>query len=384
MHDSKQDTSAAMYIITFKPKGYIVVSATKKTYPVLAYSKNTKFDVHHLPGGLAVWFVSSAARIQTIKLSKSIQDTGKVGQAWSAAVQPQVVSPCNKTVTGQNCGSGGNPPPPTIPPNKPGKTEHIQKGPFIQVQWDQNAPFNDLVFWNGSTITLDPYILHTAEDFPGKNLCPAGEPCPAGCVAVAMAQIMHYWKYPAYYNWSAMPDQVLITPSYSHGKKSPEAKLMRDIGINVKMDYGTNGSGADPKNIKSALVNDFGYNSSMKYVDHFDKQKIIANLNKGEPVILSGWRTKKKVYLFFTKYEHGHTWDVDGYKKTIYTTIWNPGTPQQYKTTTTNGTYLHFNWGWGDNSYWGGWYANSFSPNHDSHNYKYNHDMVINIKSPSN
>mgnify|MGYP002279749081 CR=1 FL=1 len=45
----------AFYVITFKPKGFVIVSATKKESPVLAYSENSKFDKNNLRGGIVDW-----------------------------------------------------------------------------------------------------------------------------------------------------------------------------------------------------------------------------------------------------------------------------------------------------------------------------------------
>lgn len=51
----------------------------------------------------------------------------------------------------------------------------------------------------------------------------------------------------------------------------------------------------------------------------------------------------------------------DGYRRTISTLIYNPGTVYEYETYVVSAFYLSMNWGW--NGDFDGWYLyNDFSP----------------------
>lgn len=97
----------------------------------------------------------------------------------------------------------------------------------------------------------------------------------AGCVAVAMAQIMYYHKCPlqghgkktystshygsltanfgeTFYQWEEMSDTL-------HELNPAVAKLILHCGISVKMQYGPNGSGAYSSDVPDALHHHFYY-----------------------------------------------------------------------------------------------------------------------------
>lgn len=138
---------------------------------------------------------------------------------------------------------------------------------LLTTMWGQDTPYNDLI-QNG---------------------------CPAGCVPVAMAQIMKYHKKPAGYMWNAMSDYYFTTQS------APEvAELLKEIGTKAKTEYSLDGSSTALSNAKKVLV-DYGYSSS-SIVDH-SMFTVQANLFTRKPVIGSGIDLNSKV---------GHAWVYDG------------------------------------------------------------------------
>ena len=64
-------------------------------------------------------------------------------------------------------------------------TEIYTKGPLLNTEWYQTGGFNDDL----------PYISCNGSNFQVY----------AGCVPIAMAQVMKYYQHPTNYNWSAMP-----------------------------------------------------------------------------------------------------------------------------------------------------------------------------------
>ena len=193
---------------------------------------------------------------------------------------------------------------------------------MLATLWHQNAPYNNLCpeeGWNG----------HSA----------------AGCVAVAMAQIMRHHQYPetvmpagipAYtpprigqeqaalpaisFDWASMSD--------SYGSKDDAtavATLIRYCGQAVQMDYASSSSAASDRDAMYAFKHYFGYDEDMRILlpssyTIAEWDEIIYNeLKENRPVMYSGRNT----------YFGGHEFVVDGYDGA--------------------GLY-HVNWGWGGGS----------------------------------
>ena len=204
---------------------------------------------------------------------------------------------------------------------------------ILETKWGQSAPFNNLC--NGNV---------------------------AGCVAVAMAQIMYKHKYPSSYSWSNML-KTYQTNGYTTTQANAVAKLIRDCGISVNMDYGTDASAAKSCDAAWALAHKFGYNPNIKYCmrNYFSQNKweqiILEELKEERPILYSGKMSDE---------EAGHAFVLDGYDG--------------------NGFY-HFNWGWkgsgvnpnyGNESYFK---LTSLTPKtgNTTSDYTYNQSMVCQI-----
>ena len=181
--------------------------------------------------------------------------------------------------------------------------------PLMTTKWNQHSPYN----------LLCPY--DEVNDAPSVT----------GCVATAMAQIMKYHEYPSAYNWSLMKDE------YDSGDESDAAqevaKVMKDAGESVYMEYSANGSFAKDDCVSEVLRNVFGYDLSTEFVGraHYSAQEwdelIYDNLKNKMPVFYSGSAIDLDNSDGSLKgVEAGHSFVVDGYDgKGLY----------------------HVNWGWG-------------------------------------
>ena len=191
-----------------------------------------------------------------------------------------------------------------------------------------------------------PHLVSTTwnQGEPFNNLCPtdAGGRSVTGCVATAMSQIINYHQCPATYGigthsytwnnktlsfdysttrfrWSNMLDSY--TGSYTTSQANAVATLMYAAGVSVNMNYSSSQSGAVSIRVPSALVNNFGFAKSARYVsrDCFtanDWDNLIYNeLAAGRPVIYNGQSQMG-----------GHSFVCDGYD---------------------GNSYYHINWGWG-------------------------------------
>ena len=214
--------------------------------------------------------------------------------------------------------------------------------PLLNCLWDQLAPYN--------------------------LLCPVydGIRCPAGCVAVAMAEIMYYYKWPVgvvdsippYINMynsrlvEGLPATTfkwdMMKPSYSSDETDENAyavaELLRYCGQAVDMCYETDGSGAYSSDVLKALIERFKYSRQTELVykcdfSSYDWDEMIYNeLASGRPVCYGGDRTLDGSHAFVCDgYKDGYyhiNWGVagyyDGYFKLSLLSMEEPGLNNQY------------------------------------------------------
>ena len=174
---------------------------------------------------------------------------------------------------------------------------------LLKTKWHQDSPFNDLMPMVGT------------------------EKCPAGCVAIACAQIMQYCKKPASPSFNGIPcswdtmgkvcryDDL---NGYSAEGATQVAAFLKHIGHRslCYIRYDIKGSGGYADGVVRTLKH-YGY-SNVKKVTGFgntNQAKASKMLSRGLPVYLDG-----------SDYHHGggHAWVIDG--------EWNG--------------YFHCNWGW--------------------------------------
>ncbi|MDR2594614.1 MAG: C10 family peptidase [Fibromonadaceae bacterium] len=222
--------------------------------------------------------------------------------------------------------------------------------PLVRVEWGQGAPFNNSLKDKGCT----------DDEGEIKN----GGRVLVGCVAVAVAHIISYWKYPTKigkysFDWAKMNEYTGNTDpldypymaqthisSASASIQSQVANLMERIGSGVNMDYGCNESGAGKHSGANFLLA-YGYSLykmtnnhvSLPILVSYDSKTAIASIKRKEPLIARGC-SKKDNGIFFTSYGKCHQWVIDGYiPRQTTTTI--EGKPISF-----DDDYIHHNWGW--------------------------------------
>lgn len=156
--------------------------------------------------------------------------------------------------------------------------------------------------------------------------------CVSGCVASAMAQVMHFWRHPEhgygsytyvdslgcgqtltvdfqnhYYDWDNMLNDYEGV-KYSDAQAYSVAQLMYDCGVSVDMKYGKDASGASSVKQPRALSTHFGYDCSaqMHFRDFYTLDEwttmFKTELSAGRPILVSGYN-----------YRLGHAFVCDGY-----------------------------------------------------------------------
>ena len=286
---------------------YVIVSGDKRQYDILGYSEDGLFPVEDIPCCMAYMLGEFCREYDYLSGLGSFPTFNETESYQPASDQERT-------------------------PRRAAYTSCI-----LQTKWGQGKPYNNKC--NG-------------------NL--------AGCVAVAMAQIMYYHKYPSTYSWSNM--LTSYSSSYTTTQANAVATLIKDCGEAVHMDYGKDGSSAKSFDAAWALAHKFYYNQNIKYYkkDYFPQ-------SEWENIILNELRNKRPVLYGGHNGETddkgaGHAFVLDGYDG--------------------NG-YYHFNWGW---------HGNGVNPNYSSgeksyfmltslkpkegnsmHDYTYNQDMVCQI-----
>lgn len=357
-----------MYIINYDGGGFTIISATKSFYPILAYSDNSTISIDNIRNineGLTIW----AEEVElAIKQSESLPEdvSSKIRNLWSAYETKEVdfsnttqsftpeqymrfyqrmselytlcpgysfgpltsaqnfLSPEEYTVLLNRAISYGSPPECTIVGYKYKPVQEI--GPLIGTEWHQDYPYNTLI--------------------PNQYL--------AGCVTIAMAQIMRFHQVPLNYNWNNMPN---------HNATIDTQTLIYNISQAAEVDYGSDGSSSNIDKAQDAFSS-MGYNATKKDHDMQDVQYEL--LVRKRPVYMRGMR---KVNLINWK---GHAWVCEGARyidRTVnyfveyqladsYSSLGGPSWQNPTSSSGWNSLYFYLNWGWGPN-YGNGWFGST-------------------------
>ena len=284
VNDSHDNPS--IYIFSYDgSQGFMLLPADDNVMPLLGFSEDGVFDPDNIPPALQYW------------LSGYSEDISDVA---------------------------------THPENAVRKVKRLVEREeipvMVQANWDQNAPYNKY---------CPPWEIGGFYD-----------PSKAGCVAVAIAEMTSYWRYPGKgygfisYNWyrdSVGPileldaDSIYIdwyqildsyyNVSYTEEQAENVAQLIRICAYLAHSDFGPNNTGAKAEAITPRIVENLGFHNSAKqgFRSHFDEDEweemMYQSLKNYGPIVYSGYEGMS-----------GHCFVMDGYRD--------------------NG-YFHFNWGWG-------------------------------------
>ena len=279
----------AAYVFNSGDNGYIILSADDIAYPVLGYSDNSKFDVNNINPELKYWLETYGRQIE-----------------WAQQNNASVAANGPKA-----------------------NAEWSAVAPLVKSKWDQDTPFND-----------DCPVSQNKKTY-------------SGCVAVSMAQVMNYFKYPEIgegiiryttqtlnkrlslnlgqkaFDWDNMLN-TYVSGQYDEAQGAAVAYLMKCCGYSVEMNYGLSASGASGMDIAPALKKYFKYDGNCRSVSRVIysssewMQMVYDNLKNIGPIVINGQ----------SPLSGGHSFVCDGYDG--------------------NG-YFHINWGWSGMS--DGYYA---------------------------
>lgn len=322
-------TGEAAFYVFNTSTGYAIVSADDCVTPILGYSYEGPFDVDNIPIQMQDYLNGFMKQIEYGVTHHLVADDNTAAQWERVRTTGRITD---------------------------GRDAH-EVLPLLRVRWNQNCGYN----------------AHCPADDEAVYTC--GHVW-AGCVATAMAQIMHYWRYPergqgshsyvpsthpeygelfvdfssTTYDWANMPD--ILSGAASETEIDAVATLIYHCGVSVDMMYGATASGAYSDKVPSALLNYFKYSNDLEGMYKGNNNadwmaKVKASLDARCPVYYSGDDNTT-----------GHAFVCDGYDRN---------------------DLFHMNWGWEGSS--NGYFALDalVMPNHDfsMHNY-----AVFNIHRP--
>jgi len=278
----------AMYLV-LKNGNWVLVAGDNRVTPILAYSDYTNAnnysedDIPPAAQELFDWYESQIMYVRDSTNNLNMDTTWNIYQSSTTGISPTVI----------------------VAP--------LLQRNGIEIRWDQsdNADRN--------SISSKSY----------NKFCPPSNSCEntlVGCVAVAMGQLMWYWKWPyailtrdenntpiiREYDWDMMPQALYNSTSLD--SVDMVAHLLRDVGRHVDMDYGCAGSGASIDNIRPALTSTFNYDAIGPLSREPDAENdgwlrfLKRELNNECPVLYGG-----RNYL-----DEGHRFVIDGYESDNY------------------------------------------------------------------
>lgn len=259
------NVNACFYVFNVEDgKGFVIISADDRTFPVLGYSDHGSFDYEQMPDAMKGQLSKYTQEIQQIS-TQPLEPATEVRSEWEALSSRSTRAAVqNKTLN-------------TAP-------------------WSQDSPFN--------------------VQCPGRKL--------VGCVGTAMAIIMKYHGYPAQgtgernnvqfdvpYQWGKMNTESMYY--YSSKPTSDEinavATLMCHAAVSIDTNFGLYASSSTEKRVPVALTTYFGYDRgveyrSKEYTSDKDWNALIKKeIDENRPVLYAGQDVNA-----------GHAFVCDGYQ----------------------------------------------------------------------
>lgn len=304
----------AAFLFNVSDWGWIIMTANTATDPVVAYNEHCTFpskDVP-MPDNMRWWLEDYVAMVKDVQIAdenRHFDDT----EDWNDLFNM------------------------TLPERVKGNAEHV----LMHEEWDQ-----------GNDAGTD-YNMYSPVD--------GGIHCPTGCVATALSQIIHYYRYPVQprlrasttfngqtlamqldtvtFDYSKMPNR--ITSSATQEQRREVSKLGYAVALSVKMQFAADGSGAHSQNVPRAMSDYFKYKGARTLVDRLNNSdtafvnKVRSELKRQRPVYMHG--STPEAYPN-DPHAGGHAWVCCGYRD---------DRPAQY----------WMNWGWSTNmANANGWY----------------------------
>lgn len=379
--------SAFAYVINTDGAGWVIVSALRTYFPILAYSDKPG-DTFSLSdrvvkeSGLSVWMTDILAAIETSETLDSIT-ARSIAYEW-LQYSPEIMS-TNSVLPGDNDAAA------VACRNRlkvlndtyykdgwsfrtlSATPSGVVPASVYSLADSYNSPYQYTIVGvreRKEYKNVDKLLTTTwDQDYPYNGKC-NGEPH-AGCVPVAMAQVMKFHNFPTKYNWSDMPKNY-ATESIK--------QLIYDCGISVGIVYGSGDVGATVDETVAGMRS-FGYDATS--YPHAATRVVDELYNHRRPVIMSGYPASGDGHAWVCEGVESYTASANYYVEFINsvneytnrgeTLIENP--PSMEVSTPFSATF-YMNWGW--SGIYNNWYKD---PTPGGRDYTYNRvDIYVNPK----
>lgn len=365
------DGEPCMYVINYPEGGFIVISAVKDLYPVLAYNTEGYFDTKADIPGLKAWM----KEVDYLTVNPEVINPDSLQKCRELWEVYEKCDPLALEVTKSRDW-------------KPGMIDEAEYQKLQQIFGDSVAAWNARripVYYLEDIKRRYPDKYEYYDDLAHQAIWPEYEPvyqtfsviveryepmyssdqrwiktswyqtggfnqtfgprgtnltnAYAGCGPVAAGQIMFYHKWPSKYNWADMP--------LNYGTATTSNFLL-DIALQAKAEFNDDGTGTIIDNIKDVFTNN-GYScKSEEWDPRSSESKLEDEIESGKPVYCSSYK---------------HAFVLAGISKVSQNTVWELWTFTDVRRLRCNFSSIHesfngrsfyINWGWGgvDNGYY--------------------------------
>lgn len=313
-----ENDGTELYFAVNMQKGFVLVSAHKNVYPVLAYAFEGRFESPEKQANVVAWLGQYDRQIAYAVQTQS-PGTPETTATWEKYLDEDFSAKAIANI------------------------RSIE--PMLVSNWDQGT------YYNGQ--------------------CPADPGgvsghCVTGCVATALGQLVYYFRFPrsgtGSYSYEH-PDYGTISANFgeadydynqmmnSLSAPNPEvAELIFHLGVACDMVYGPQSFGMYNHKAAYALRTFFKYSPETRYVfrdsTNMDWDSLlVTHLDQKIPMYYAGWSVPDI---------NGHAFIVDGYQEDHF---------------------YHFNWGWGGSNN-GYFYTEQLTPG--GNNFNLAQELIIN------
>ena len=270
----KEDDIDVIYYFNFEPEGWALVSAHDNVYPILAYGDDGEFHYEDDNPAAKMFIENYKSQIKWAVENNQVA-SGETNDYWN----------------------------------------RLSVDPLTLIREEARNVDNLLVKCNGDTIEWGQCSAFNQSCPEDVNSVCGNNHVPAGCVAVAMGQIMYYWEHPnigqgdhSYQSDYSPPAEYADfgNTEYQFDQMSPSTgnihsqTLLYHCGVSVDMNYGSNGSSAIDNDACDAFEDYFRYNPSANYLS-----KTFYTTSQWEEVLREELNNSRPVYYRASDLIHG-------------------------------------------------------------------------------
>lgn len=406
----REENSTLFYVINYPNGGFVVTSATKDYFPVLAFSQDNNIEISTLKNELRSWVEDTKRSIErshiksdSIKMQmKALWDKTdlnnidfQISRTRSSYTQGQLACWQRLDELQMQYGNDGW----RFAPLSDVRNVFEQYGLgakyeelLYSANYNHSLPSSSVIGWNEDVIReiIGPFLnTHWDQGEPFNNLCDGK---PAGCAAIALTQIMKYYQFPHSFTYNGYSFTWSNIPDYpdANSDQAVFVKMIRDI-IGTQNIFGY--MVTRPGDFEDGISN-LGYYVSTEDNDYM---KVSNHLVNHRPVIMLGndwnmsWLPGDLEYA-----GESHYWVADGINRRIenrvrFFTEWQPydnGTFTPGHGTLENPDFsggvqyslYHYNWGHGGSN--DGWFVFDDTEEDSSLNYEHSRKNIYISRYP--